>query len=997
MGKVFNSRKHNRRHHNNKHNKGVNCKPLALAIAVAITGTLPNMAKALEYQVTSTADSGPGSLRQAILDANATTDTPDTIVFDTTQVPAGSTITLTTGEIAVTDTLTITGPNTGDAGSIIIDGNENSRIFNASSFPEDSGKSITLDNLTLQNAKTTLPDDKGGAILIRNANLNLNHSKITNNATEGLTASGGGIFSDALVTLNSSTISGNSTIGNEARAGGIYSENLTVRNSTISGNTTIGTNGSGGGALVYKEARIYNSTVSSNSVSGSAAQGGGLLVGLRTILFSSTIYANTSVTGAAGLSVFMGDGRYVLLTNSILSGNTHTGSGTSPEGNFNDRANLSTAYIVSTNSIFGDDVSEITDTENNTIFNNNPDLGPLLDNGGSVLTHFPNDTSNTSLVINNGNSLIVTSAYDQRGIGFGRIAYGAIDIGAVEVQTTTPYVVTNTNDSGAGSLRQAVIYTNNSSALNTIDLSAFTPNQTITLNSELNITDTVTISGPTIGDAGSLILDGNNSTRLINISSDSDSETVTLENITLQNGRYDSDGDFFNNIGGGAISVNNSDLVLQHSHIINNKTTGGYSKGGGIFVNDGNAVITQSIISGNSTEGKGGGLYIKNGDLTLNQSTVSGNSNKDGGGGGIAFDLGKITFNQSTVSDNTIMGNYNSGGGLSGSDGFVVLNQSTFSGNSTLGASSSGGGLSLISTSITLNQSTVSNNSTMKNGGGFSVGNGGIVTIIQSTISNNSVMNGDSGQGGGIFVTSYGEQIIQLNNSILSNNTNTGNQTNSNINTDLSDYITLNAEHSLLGSDVTAQINGTNNENINNNNPSLGPLQNNGGITFTRAPISGSPVIDKGNNDLATDFTEDQRGTGFDRIINETVDIGAVELQTIEPSFSYDIDDNGQVAALSDGLLVLRYLFGFREGALIAGAIGNSASRTTATEIEAYIQQGVTNSDLDIDGNGEVTALTDGLLLLRYQFGFRGTSLIQGALGNNATRDTAEAIEDFLN
>ena len=87
--------------------------------------------------------------------------------------------------------------------------------------------------------------------------------------------------------------------------------------------------------------------------------------------------------------------------------------------------------------------------------------------------------------------------------------------------------------------------------------------------------------------------------------------------------------------------------------------------------------------------------------------------------------------------------------------------------------------------------------------------------------------------------------------------------------------------------------------------------------------------------------------------------------------------------ALTDGLLILRYLFGFRGGSLIVGAVGPGAERDTAPEIEAYLATVL--GALDIDGNGSVEPLTDGLLVLRYLFGFRGATLITGAIGAGAS------------
>jgi hypothetical protein len=107
-----------------------------------------------------------------------------------------------------------------------------------------------------------------------------------------------------------------------------------------------------------------------------------------------------------------------------------------------------------------------------------------------------------------------------------------------------------------------------------------------------------------------------------------------------------------------------------------------------------------------------------------------------------------------------------------------------------------------------------------------------------------------------------------------------------------------------------------------------------------------------------------------------------------------DIDGDGSTAALTDGLLVLRYVFGFRGQTLIAGAVGGGAQRDNAPEIEAYIAS--IFDQLDVDDNGAVEPLTDGLLILRYLFGFRGQTLIGGAVGAGANRDTAPEIEAYI-
>ena len=111
--------------------------------------------------------------------------------------------------------------------------------------------------------------------------------------------------------------------------------------------------------------------------------------------------------------------------------------------------------------------------------------------------------------------------------------------------------------------------------------------------------------------------------------------------------------------------------------------------------------------------------------------------------------------------------------------------------------------------------------------------------------------------------------------------------------------------------------------------------------------------------------------------------------------FSFDIDQSSSLTALTDGLLVIRHLFGFSGTTLTAQATDANGSRIVAADISAFL----TNADteLDIDGDGATTALTDGLLLIRYLFGFSGDALVNGAVGTGATRTTATQIETYIN
>ena len=110
-------------------------------------------------------------------------------------------------------------------------------------------------------------------------------------------------------------------------------------------------------------------------------------------------------------------------------------------------------------------------------------------------------------------------------------------------------------------------------------------------------------------------------------------------------------------------------------------------------------------------------------------------------------------------------------------------------------------------------------------------------------------------------------------------------------------------------------------------------------------------------------------------------------------SGSWDFDQNGQADALTDGLLMLRHAFGLRGDQLTNGAV-SGASPLTNEEVIASIESAYAFAD--IDGNGAVDALTDGLLLLRYLFGLRGDQLIAGAVSSSGSRQSGADVEGYL-
>ena len=110
--------------------------------------------------------------------------------------------------------------------------------------------------------------------------------------------------------------------------------------------------------------------------------------------------------------------------------------------------------------------------------------------------------------------------------------------------------------------------------------------------------------------------------------------------------------------------------------------------------------------------------------------------------------------------------------------------------------------------------------------------------------------------------------------------------------------------------------------------------------------------------------------------------------------FSWDIDASGKAEPLTDGLIILRYLFGFTDDALVNGALAGNATRRSSLDIYAFLETHA--AQLDVDGDGRAEPLTDGLLLLRYLFGFEASALTTGAISTNAQRTETAAITDFI-
>jgi hypothetical protein len=386
------------------------------------------------------------------------------------------------------------------------------------------------------------------------------------------------------------------------------------------------------------------------------------------------------------------------------------------------------------------------------------------------------------------------------------------------------FTVLNLLDTGAGSLRAAVTAANANPGADVIN---FATTGTIALTSgELDITDSLTINGPGVN---SLTVSGNHNSRVFGLAGN---PTVSIMDLTVANG-------WTSLSPGGGIYEAGGTLTLDRVAVSGNEADGGPAAGGGLYVAGGTLTLEHSTVSsnlavgstgyyadacygisaGDGYQGEGGGLFVAGGTVSIDNSTFSANEARggDGGAGGYCPDA-PSPWNSHVPGGN---GGPAAGGGIRVAAGAVEVHHSTFSGNRATGGL---GGYDDI----------------------YGFGPSGV------------------GVGGGISNAS----LLNARNTIVAGNS-----------ADLSydfDGALTSLGHNLIGN--TTGGSGYAASDLQNVNPLLGPLQNNGGPTQTMALLAGSPAIDAGDNTGAPAF--DQRGPGFARIVNGIIDIGAFEVQT---------------------------------------------------------------------------------------------------------------------
>jgi hypothetical protein len=439
--------------------------------------------------------------------------------------------------------------------------------------------------------------------------------------------------------------------------------------------------------------------------------------------------------------------------------------------------------------------------------------------------------------------------------------------------------VTNTNDSGPGSLRRTLAIAHDG------DTITFAVSGSIMLiTGELFVDKSISVSGP---GAGNLAVDGNANGRVFHIGAGT---TVAIAGLTIRNGMVT--GNFPAGSGGGIYSFQ-ATLTLNDCAIIGNSAP----YGGGITndaYNDEKGgpwailTISNSTLSGNSAGYDGGGVFNTSGrwtgaTLTINNSTFS--MNRAGYyGGGIDNNGYEIVGATATLNNSMFSGNSSAyGGGIcnsadAGGYGSLEVNNSTLAGNS---ATYGGGGVFNVSYTLAqavlqISNSTISGGSAQTGGGidNESDDGGAIAYISHATFGGNSAS--DSG-GDSVFNSAQGDgsAVVHLNDAILQGGATGGNILNQG-GAVISDGYNL--SNDSCGGFLTGP------GDLINIEPMLGPLQDNGGPTLTHALLPGSPAIDAGDPSFTPPPFHDQRGPGFNRIANGRVDIGSFETQGPRPT-----------------------------------------------------------------------------------------------------------------
>jgi predicted outer membrane repeat protein len=902
-------------------------------------------------------DGGDGgtqlSLREALALANAADD-DDTITFAPT-VTGGTIFLSQASQLSVATTLTIDGDIDDDgspditvsANTVFFLDDATNRVFEV--FGEASATPITatLDGLVVRDGNDTV----GGGILVAEGDaLTLTNSTVTaNNAT----SNGGGIFADTGATLILAGVTVSNNVA-EGEGGGIYGGNDSAVVVTDSAFLRNRAEANGGGIYGYDGVPISltNVTLAGNAAGGDGGAVYGFGGNIITVV-NSTITGNSAGDTGGGIYNF-GDG-VTTLTNSIVAGNaayfggndlygggTESAStlvffggniiGSEPEGFATPFVGAPTVTIDgASESDLSTVFAQVAEVDPDGPGGNDPFFaGVAADNGGPVWTVALNkDSTNPAL---DGGEDGLAPPNDARGFdrhdvpGANDGDPNISDIGAFEQQGFLSFVVTTLDDelestdpnatveSMGGiddlSLREALFLANQDPTTDdTItfdeDLIGGTndgvDNGHIALSAELGelvITGDVTVNGD-VHDDGTIDItvdaQGNPFEVFHAVSG-----TSTLNGLVITGGNCV--------VGGGVLvgeyspesalftalqsetGTSTADLTITNSQVVNNLAL----LGAGIAVGDGSTLsLANATVAGNTTNYFGGGI-ANFGTATIINSTISGNISHQVGGG-IANE-GTLALHNVAIANNhaiyveeegpeeelpLLVIGYTAGGGLYNT-GIATLNNTTVTGNSAYygGGIYTGPSCGCIPSELTLNNTIVAGNSATY-GPDLYVG-----TISEVPPD---------------FVALAAPQVIYVGHNVFSQE-GVGRG-------EPDDFFEPNLAN------IFATLTTIDPDEIPGNGDEFqaGLLTNNGGSVQTVAIVAEGVAHNQGDNGTVTPESQpfDARGTGFPRIVDDIVDIGAYEISdedgppegsTAGGTITYFEDDTPQ--ALDNALTV---------------------------------------------------------------------------------------------
>ena len=622
---------------------------------------------------------------------------------------------------------------------------------------------LTIKNCTVSG--NTANSIGGGAYLAGTVNINGASTIAYNEAAE----SGGGIYAaSGSLTLENATIGGeqsydgtdlNKTKGNKAKdGGGIYAQAaLTMKNCTVSYNTakTSGVSSADGGGIyaIGNKLTMTVCTVKSNM----AKTGGGIKKDNDEFTMTNCTLTNNMATANGGGIFTMGTCDFTM-ANCTLSGNTvnlennESGGGVYMSGR---KFTMKGASCI---------------TPSTGLDANKKGQNDVYLAGGKMIT-----VEGTLNPVGGIAARIIVS--DDKYSTSTQVLTGDITAGASPNQNYTKFTVTpkggknwKINESGHLEPPSVTITDSNPMAWQALKaaVSAAQDGDVIIIKGEIKATNTtdnngeitinknLTIRGKT--GAASNILDANasnlNPSKINRIFDVQGSKTLTLENLTLKNGKKEG-------AIGGCILVFSGKVELTDC-IIENCTAG---DGGAIGVK-GEAKLTNTVIKKCEATSTGGAIFTKSGKVTMTNCTLTGNTAKNGGAIAAQKDsaLPNVTISGGTIGGTDALDankasksgtDGGSGGGIWINNGTLILKDNAEVIGNT--AQKNGGGIALDKGgTLTLSSGKISGNTAQKYGGGICIGtdantndNTGTVTMSGGEVSNNTA---SEKSGGGVVV-----------------------------------------------------------------------------------------------------------------------------------------------------------------------------------------------------------------------------------------------------